>query len=88
MITPQMPTGHPVGEAVFDHHSHRQRNDPLGIVAPWRSQVDQVGTEIFLADRTVMLRVGEMNITRSPRNQIPNVVQASGKHPIRAAIPT
>src|SRR3989337_2056710 len=70
VISPQVPTGRPVRQAVFDHQPHRPRDDTVGVMALGRSQVQQVRTEVTLTLATVMLRVGEMDVARSLRDQI------------------
>ena len=82
MIAPQMPAGGPIGQAVFHHQPDGQRDDPMRVMAAGRRQLRLGGAEVFPADRAIVLRVSEMQIARSSRNQIANIVQDPGKHPI------
>src|SRR5215475_8072757 len=75
VVTPQVPTGGPVGQAIFDHQPYRQINHAVGILtAGWR-QVREVGAKVLATLRTVMLGIGHQQITRTPHIEIPQIMQ-------------
>jgi hypothetical protein len=49
VITPQMPTGRAVGQAIFDHQTHGHVDHPMGVMTPWRGQIGEVDIEVFAA---------------------------------------
>src|SRR5207248_7009872 len=52
VVTPQVPAGGPVGQAIFDHQPYRQINHTVGVLtAGWR-QVREVGTKVLATLRT------------------------------------
>src|SRR5438128_9836968 len=47
VVSPQVPAGGTVGQAIFDHQSHRQINHAVGVLtARWR-QIRQVSIEVL-----------------------------------------
>ena len=80
MIAPELPTGIPIGYAVFDHHAECQRNDAVGIVTATGCHIGQVGTEVLATRFAVVLRVGDMAFTRSSRHQVTDIVQGAQVH--------
>jgi hypothetical protein len=75
MVTPQVPAGGTVRQAIFDHKPHRQIAHTVGVLtARWR-QIREVRIEVLLTFRTVMLRIRNHEITRTPEVEIPQVVQ-------------
>jgi hypothetical protein len=71
VVSPQVPTRRAVGQAVLDHNPHRQIDHAVGVLtARWR-QISEVGVEVLAAFRTVMLRIGNHEITRTPHIEIP-----------------
>src|SRR5499427_9086061 len=75
VIAPEVPTRGPVGQAVFDHEPYRQLNHAVGILtARWR-QIGEVRLKVRAALRTVVLRIGDHEIPRTPQVEIPQVVQ-------------
>src|SRR5499427_3060672 len=75
VIAPEVPTRGPVGQAVFDHEPYRQLNHAVGILtARWR-QIGEVRLKVRAALRTVVLRIGDHEIPRTPEVEIPQVVQ-------------
>src|SRR2546430_3241918 len=74
VVTPQVPAGGTVGQAIFDDQSHRQIDHAMGVMTPrWRLR--QVRMEVLLTFRTVMLRIRDHELTRTPHVEIPHVVQ-------------
>jgi hypothetical protein len=65
-----MPTRRAVGQAILDHDAHRQIDDAVGVMtARWR-QIREVEVEVFATFRTVMLRIRDDEITRTPQVEI------------------
>src|SRR5213592_3479358 len=54
----------------------------MRIVTPWWRQVGHVGVEILVTPRAIVLRVGEVDIVWTTRNQITQVMQ----HALHATI--
>ena len=77
MVTPQMPGGGAVGQAILDHQTHGHGEDTLGIVAAGGGQPGEIGTEMELARRAVVPGVGQAKDTRSVAHQAAEVVQGA-----------
>jgi len=75
VVTPQVPAGRTVGQAIFDDKSHRQIDHAMGVLTPRWRQIREVRIEVLLTFRTVMLRIGNHEITRTPEVEISQVVQ-------------
>jgi len=74
VVAPEVPTRGPVGQAVFDHQPYRQINHAVGVLsAGWR-QIREVGAKVFATLRTVMLRIRDDKIPRTPAVEIAQVV--------------
>jgi hypothetical protein len=69
-----MPTGWAVGQAVLDHQTHGQIDDAVGIMTAWWRQIREVEVEGLAALRTVMLRIRDDQITRTPHVEIAQIV--------------
>ena len=75
VVAPQVPTRRPVGQAVLDHEPYRQIDHAVGVLtARWR-QIGQVSMKVLATLRTVVLRIGDHEITRTPQVEIAQVVQ-------------
>src|SRR5260370_13313874 len=75
VVAQQLPAGRTVGQTIFDYQSQRQINHAVGVLtARWR-QIRQVSIEVLTTFRTVMLRIRDHEITRTPHGEIPEVVQ-------------
>src|SRR5919197_3049794 len=75
VVAPEVPTRGPVGQAVFDHQPYRQINHAVGVLsAGWR-QIREVRVKVLATLRTVVLRIGDHEIPRTPQVEIPQVVQ-------------
>src|SRR5712692_6549347 len=83
MVSPQVPTRRAVGQAVLDHEPHRQIDHAVCVVtAGWR-QLSEVGVKVRATLRTVVLRIRDHEITRTPHIEIPQIVQ----RPMRLLVP-
>jgi hypothetical protein len=79
MITPEMPTGGVVGQAVLNHEADRHGHDAMGIVSLGSGQIGHVGIEILAALTALVLRVGEMDFPRTTVDKVAEIVQFSGE---------
>ena len=75
MVAPEVPTRGAVGHAVLDHEPDRQLNHPVGILTARGRQIGEVRVKVLAALRTVVLRIGDHEIPRTPEVEIPQVVQ-------------
>src|SRR5438046_1708646 len=57
----------------------------MRVLALGRRQVGGIGVEIFTALAAVMLRVGQRDIPRMPRDELPDIVQRAGVDSIAIA---
>ena len=74
-VTPQVPTGRAVGQAVLDHDADRQIDHPVGILTARRGQTREVGAKVLATLRTVVLGIGPQQIPRTPHIEIPQIMQ-------------
>src|SRR5215471_3679868 len=75
MVAPQVPTRRAVGQAILDHEPHGQVHHAVGVVtAGWR-QIREVGVKVLATLRTVMLRIRDHELPRTPQVEIAQVVQ-------------
>src|SRR6267142_3413950 len=75
VVSPEVPTRRPIGQAVLDHQPYRQINHAVRVLtAGWR-QIGEVRVKVLATLRTVVLRIGDHKITRTPHVEIPQVVQ-------------
>src|SRR3989442_2107429 len=83
VVSPQLPTRRAVGQAVFNHDAHRQIDHAVGIMTAWWCQISEVGVKVLATFRTVMLRIRDDKIPRTPHVEIAQVVQ----RPMRRLVP-
>jgi len=75
VVTPQVPTRWAVGHAVLNHEPHCQIDHAVGILTARGRQIGEGRVKVLAALRTVVLRIGDHEITRTPEGEIPQVVQ-------------
>ena len=75
VVPPQVPAGGTGRQAIFDYKPHRQIDHAMGVLTPRWRQIREVHIEVLLTFRTVMLRIRDHEITRTPEVEIPQVVQ-------------
>jgi hypothetical protein len=80
MVSPELPTGIPIGHPIFDHQADRQGHHPMRVMAAWRSHRRQVGTEILVTGFAVVLRIGQAQLAGSTGHQVTDIVQPSREH--------
>src|SRR3989442_13006209 len=83
VVSPEMPTRRAVGQAVLDHDAHRQIDHTVGIMTARWGQITEIGVKVFATLRTVMLRIRDDQITRTPHVEIAQVMQ----RPMRLFVP-
>src|SRR5208283_100563 len=92
---PQVPGSRAIRQAVFDHQPHGRVNDAVRVVALGQCQIVHVGVEPTVAAGAVVLGIDPVQVARSARTRISQLVQnppgdmPSGAGPlaIRAAPP-
>jgi len=77
VVTPQMPTRGPIGEAVLNDQSHGRPLDPEGVMGLGQGQVGRVGKEASPARRTPMLGLPEDEVDGTTVSGIAEVVEAA-----------
>jgi hypothetical protein len=70
VVSPQVPTRWTIGHAIFDHDPHRQIDHAVGIMTARWGQIREVGVKVFATLCTVMLRIRDDEITRTPQVEI------------------
>jgi hypothetical protein len=83
VVSPQVPTRWTIGHAIFDHDAHRQIDDAVSIMTTRWGQIREVGVKVLATFRTVVLRIRDDEITRTPQVEIAQVMQ----RPMRLIIP-
>ncbi len=78
-----MPTRRAGGQAVLDHDAHRQIDHAVGIMTARWGQITEVGGKVCATLRTVLLRIRDAQITRTPHVESAQVVQ----RPMRRLVP-
>src|SRR6516164_8610150 len=74
VVTPEVPTRGPVGQAVFDHQPDRQINHAVGVLSAGWCQIREVRVKVLATLRTVVLRIRDDKIPRTPEVEIAQVV--------------
>src|SRR5215475_716841 len=75
VVAPEVPTRGSVGQAVFDHQPYRQIHHAVRVLsAGWR-QIREVRVKVLATLRTVMLRIRDDKIPRTPEVEIAQVVE-------------
>src|SRR5215475_8308671 len=75
VVAPEVPTRGSVGQAVFDYQPYRQIHHAVRVLsAGWR-QIREVRVKVLATLRTVMLRIRDDKIPRTPEVEIAQVVE-------------
>ena len=80
-----MPTGRAVGQDILHHQSHRHRDDAVRVVALEWSQIGSVHIKVAFAFTVIMLRIGELNVSRSLGDQVADIAQRPFDNPFAVA---
>jgi hypothetical protein len=75
MVSPELPTGGAVGQAVLHDQAHRQADNAVSVVSLRSCQVGHSGVEKLATLAAVVLRVGEVNIAGASGNKISQVME-------------
>jgi hypothetical protein len=71
VVAPEVPTRRPIGSAVLDHQPYRQINHAVRVLTAGWHQIGEVRVKVRATLRTVVLRIGDHKITRTPQVEIP-----------------
>src|SRR6185436_12422002 len=80
-----MPTGRSIRQTILDHQTYGQRDDAVGILTLRRSQIGHVRVKITLALAAVVLRILQVDLSWSSREQVPNVMKLAVHAPFAIA---
>src|SRR5262249_59014830 len=75
VVAPEVPTRRPVGQAVFDHQPDRQIHHAVRVLSAGWCQIREVRVKVLATLRTVMLRIRDDKIPRTPEVEIAQVVE-------------
>ena len=75
VVSPQVPTGAAVGQAVLGYDSHGQVHHPVSIMAAGWGQVREVHAEVLATLRTIVLRIGDYQGPWTPGVEIAQIMQ-------------
>jgi hypothetical protein len=74
VVAPQVPTRGPVGQAVLDHQPYCQINHAVGVLTAGGREIGEVRVQVLATLCTVVLRIGDHKIPRTPQVEIPEVM--------------
>jgi hypothetical protein len=74
VVTPEVPARRAVRQTVLDHEPYRQINHMVSILTAGWCEIREVRVKVLAALRTVVLRIGNHEIPRTPHVEIPQVV--------------
>jgi hypothetical protein len=77
MVSPEVPGGDAKRQAIFDHQSYGQGNDPLGVVTAGGCQAGQIDAEMESAGDAIVPGVNHLEDTRSVAQEAAEVVKGT-----------
>src|SRR5262245_16429205 len=83
VVAPEVPAGGTVRQASLDHEPHGEVHYAVGVLTAGWCQIREVGAKVLATLRTVMLRIGHHQVTRTPHVEIPQIMQ----RPMRLLVP-
>src|SRR5215831_14153037 len=83
VVAPEVPASGPVGQAILDHEPYGEVHHAVGVLTAGWGQIGEVRAKILATLRTVMLRIGHQQITRTPHIEIPHIMEC----PVRLLVP-
>jgi hypothetical protein len=83
VVSPEVPTGGLIGQAVFNHKTDRHRHNAVCVVTLRQGHVRHIRVEIDVTHGAMMDGVRKMDVVRTARDQISHVMQ----HPRRSTMP-
>jgi len=75
VVSPQVPTRRAVGQAILGHDPHGEVNHPVGVMAAGWGQVRKVYAEVLATLCTIVLRIGDHQVTGTPGVEIAQIMQ-------------
>src|SRR5215469_10071186 len=84
VVTPEVPAGGLIGQAVLGHQADGQILDAAGVVAPGQGQVGQLGGEVEVAVTAVMAGEGDNEVDGAAGTRVAQVVQATRRNGVTA----
>jgi hypothetical protein len=75
MVTPQVPTGGPIGQTIFDPQADGGVHHAKSVMGVGQGQIQHIGVEIVSTGSTVMLRVGYIQLSRPPGHRVAQIVE-------------
>jgi hypothetical protein len=88
VVTPEVPRGDAIRQAVFDHHLHSQGDDPLGVVTSGGCEVRQISAEVKATGLAAVLRVKDVKVARPVSIWAAEVVENSMPQGVAITAPT
>jgi hypothetical protein len=85
VITPQMPTGRLIGQAVLHDKSHGQGHDAVRVAGFGQTIFGGVCVKELVALGAAVLRIDQFDIAGLPRNEVAHIMQHAGAGPIAKA---
>jgi len=83
VVAPEVPAGGTVRQASLYHEPHGEVHYAVGVLTAGWCQIREVGAKVLATLRTVMLRIGHHQVTRTPHVEIPQIMQ----RPMRLLVP-
>jgi acid phosphatase class B len=77
VIAPQVPAGRPVGQVIFDHHTHGYVDHPPRVMTTGWGYIGQIDVEMLTTCATVVRRVGSQEVHWATGASIAKVVQGA-----------
>jgi hypothetical protein len=74
VVSPEVPTRRPVGQAVLDHQSYCQIHHAVRVRTARWPQIGEVRVKVLATLGAGMLRIRDHEIPRTPQVEIPQVV--------------
>jgi hypothetical protein len=74
MVTPQVPGGGAVRQAVLDHAAHCGSDNAVGVMTVGHGQIQHVGVEVMVAVPAIVLGIGHMQIAWPPADRVAQFV--------------
>jgi hypothetical protein len=64
VVSPEVPGGGPVRQAIFDDQTHGQRDDGLRVATARRGKVGEISTEVKAAATAMMSGIDNVEVAR------------------------
>src|ERR1035441_8744769 len=77
MVSPQVPGGGAVRQAILDDAPYGGGDHAVGVVAVGHGQIQHVGVEVMIAAPAIVLGIGHVKITRPAANGIAQLMQCA-----------